>query len=131
MPVLRLVHILAAVREYSLFAFGKNILHMMSPSRFNVCVADYVVHKNQRWDYVLTDCNFTIDHIPGASLSAPIISVVELLLRRANVQHTVLLLFASQSSQRITLSFLLTSIVYLASCLSVLTKNPYHKDADI
>eukprot|EP00171_Calliarthron_tuberculosum_P007262 IDg7262t1 len=63
--VLRLSHILAACGEFSLFTDHKNILYMMSPTRFNSSVARHVVHKTQRWALRLAEFNFTIEHIPG------------------------------------------------------------------
>ncbi len=63
--VTRLSHILAACGEFSLFTDHKNILYMLSPTRFNANVARHMVHKTQRWALRLAEFNFTVEHIPG------------------------------------------------------------------
>lgn len=63
--VIRLAHILVACEDFSLFTDHKNILYMMSPTRFNANVARHIVHKVQRWALRLSEFNFTIEHIPG------------------------------------------------------------------
>ncbi len=64
---IRLSHNLVACGEYSLFTDHKNLLYMLSPSRFNTSVARHVVNKVQRWALRLAEFNFTIEHIPGES----------------------------------------------------------------
>ena len=61
--VTRLGHILAACREFSLFTDHKNILYMLSPTRFNANVARHIVHKTQRWALRLAEFNFTVEHM--------------------------------------------------------------------
>ncbi len=63
--VLRLAHILVACREFSIFTDHKNILYMLSPTRFNANVARHVVHKVQRWAIRLAEFNFAVEHNPG------------------------------------------------------------------
>ena len=65
--VIRLSRILALCDEFSLFTDHKNILYMLSPTRYNSNVARHVVHKVQRWALRLAEFNFTIEHIPGES----------------------------------------------------------------
>ena len=48
-----------------MFTDHKNILFMLSPTRFNANVARHVVHKVQRWALRLSEFNFIIEHIPG------------------------------------------------------------------
>eukprot|EP00171_Calliarthron_tuberculosum_P015922 IDg15922t1 len=43
----------------------KNMLYMLSPTRFQANVARHVVHKVQRWAFRLAEFNFTIEHIAG------------------------------------------------------------------
>ena len=64
---IRLSHNLVACGEFSLFTDHKNLLYMLSPSRFNANVARHVVNKVQRWALRLAEFNFTIEHIPGES----------------------------------------------------------------
>jgi len=63
--VTRLSHILAACTGFSLFTDHKNILYMLSPTRYNANVARHVVHKTQRWALRLSEFNFTVEHIAG------------------------------------------------------------------
>ena len=63
--VIRLAHVLVACEEFSLFTDHKNILYMLSPTRFNENVARHIVHKVQPWALRLSEFNFTIEHIPG------------------------------------------------------------------
>lgn len=65
--VLRLCHILVACGEFSLFTDHKNMIFMLSPTRFNTNAARHVVHKVQRWAIRLSEFSFTIEHIPGES----------------------------------------------------------------
>ena len=65
--VIRLPQILAGFGEFSLFTDHKNILYILSPTRYNSNVARHVVHKFQRWALRLAEFNFTIEHIPGES----------------------------------------------------------------
>lgn len=65
--VTRLCHILAACTEFSLFTDHKNILYMLSPSRFDTNVARHIVHKTQRWALRLAEFSYTVEHIPGES----------------------------------------------------------------
>lgn len=65
--VIRLAHTLASCSEFSIFTDHKNILFMLSPTRFKANVARHVVHKTQRWALRLAEFNFTVNHIPGES----------------------------------------------------------------
>lgn len=65
--VIRLSRILVACGEFPLFTDHKNILYMLSPTRFNANLAWHVVHKVHRWALRLSEFNFTIEHIPGES----------------------------------------------------------------
>ncbi len=49
-----------------MFTDHKNILYMLSPTRFNANVARHIVHKTQRWALRLAEFNFTVEHILGA-----------------------------------------------------------------
>lgn len=61
--VLRLSHILAVCPEFSMFTDPKNILYILSPTRFDKSVACYVVYKTQRWALRLTELNYTVEPI--------------------------------------------------------------------
>lgn len=63
--VIRLAHILVVCAEFSLFTDHKNIMYMLSPTRFQANVARHIVHKVQRWAFRLSESNFTVEHIPG------------------------------------------------------------------
>ena len=63
--VIRLSHFLVAVNGFSIFTDHKNMVYMLSPSRFQGTVARHVVHKVQRWAIRLAEFNFTVEHIPG------------------------------------------------------------------
>ena len=65
--IIRLSHILAACAEFSLFTDHKNILYMLSPTRFDTNVVRHTVHKTQRWALRLAEFNYTIEHISGES----------------------------------------------------------------
>lgn len=63
--VIRLSHILVVCSEFSIFTDHKNLLYMLSPTRFSSNVARHVVHKVQRWAIRLAEFNFVVEHIPG------------------------------------------------------------------
>ncbi len=60
--VTRLSHILAACGEFSLSTDHKNILYMISLTRFNANVALHILHKTQRLDLRLPEF---VEYIPG------------------------------------------------------------------
>ena len=63
--VIRLAHTLVANGEFSIFTYHKNIIYMMSPTRFMANVARHVVQKVQRWSIRLSELNYTVEQIPA------------------------------------------------------------------
>ncbi len=64
--VTRLSHILAGCENSLCSPDHKNILYMLSPTRFNANVTRHIVYKTQRWALRLSEFNFTMEHIPVA-----------------------------------------------------------------
>ncbi len=46
-----------------MFTDHKNILHMLSPTRFNANIERHIVHKMWRLALRLAEFNFTVEHI--------------------------------------------------------------------
>ncbi len=61
----RLSHILGACGDVSLFTDHKNLLYMLSSTRFNESFAHYVFHETKSLALLLFEFNFTVEHIPG------------------------------------------------------------------
>lgn len=53
------------MRKCSIFNDHKNILCMMSSTRFQANIARHIAHKLQRWAIRLSEFTFIVEHIPG------------------------------------------------------------------
>lgn len=64
---IRISHNLVGFEDSSLFTDHKNLLYMLSTSRFNENVARHVLSKIQSWTLRLAESNFVIEKIPRES----------------------------------------------------------------